>query len=138
MEEIRVAIELVDFLFRKFDNKIDFTGKIGIISPYREQMQKMRREFARYFGGMINKSIDFNTIDGFQGQEKEIILISCVRADDTKSSVGFLKAVSYTHLDVYKRQTINSLPFLIFFKISLPSDNVIPCAPVTGFFVMTS
>ncbi|AJV71080.1 Sen1p [Saccharomyces cerevisiae YJM1574] len=91
MEEIRVAIELVDYLFRKFDNKIDFTGKIGIISPYREQMQKMRKEFARYFGGMINKSIDFNTIDGFQGQEKEIILISCVRADDTKSSVGFLK-----------------------------------------------
>lgn len=91
MEEVRVAIELIDFLFRNFDNKIDFTGKIGIISPYREQMQRMRREFARYFGGMINKSIDFNTIDGFQGQEKEIILISCVRADDTKSSVGFLK-----------------------------------------------
>ncbi|CCD27140.1 DNA/RNA helicase SEN1 NDAI_0J02480 [Naumovozyma dairenensis CBS 421] len=91
LEEIQVAIELVDKLFNEFDAKIDFTGKIGVISPYREQMQRMRREFTRYFGGSISKSIDFNTIDGFQGQEKEIILISCVRADDTKTSVGFLK-----------------------------------------------
>lgn len=51
----------------------------------------MRREFNSYFGATIQHEVDFNTIDGFQGQEKEIIIISCVRADDTKSSVGFLK-----------------------------------------------
>lgn len=90
-EEIKVALELIDSLFRKFDEKVDFAGKIGIISPYREQMVRMRREFVKYFGGSISKFIDFNTIDGFQGQEKEIIIISCVRADETKSSVGFLK-----------------------------------------------
>lgn len=90
-EEVRVAIELIDFLFKKYDSKVDFVGKIGIISPYKEQMQKMRSEFIRYFGGVINKYIDFNTIDGFQGQEKEIIIISCVRADENTSSVGFLK-----------------------------------------------
>lgn len=90
-EECRVAIELVDCLFRNFERKTDFTGKIGVISPYREQMQKMKREFRNYFGNGIFKSVDFNTIDGFQGQEKEIIIISCVRADDTKTGVGFLK-----------------------------------------------
>ncbi|CCC72166.1 hypothetical protein NCAS_0J01870 [Naumovozyma castellii] len=91
MEEIQVALELVDSLFQQFENRIDFTGKIGVISPYREQMQRMRKEFLRYFGGTIMQYVDFNTIDGFQGQEKEIIIISCVRADDTQSSVGFLK-----------------------------------------------
>ncbi|SMN21961.1 similar to Saccharomyces cerevisiae YLR430W SEN1 Presumed helicase required for RNA polymerase II transcription termination and processing of RNAs [Maudiozyma saulgeensis] len=90
-EEINVAVELINFLFTKFENDVDFTGKIGVISPYKEQMQRMRRQFTSYFGSFINKYIDFNTIDGFQGQEKEIIIISCVRADDTKSSVGFLK-----------------------------------------------
>lgn len=90
-EEVRVAIELIDFLFKKYENSVDFSGKIGIISPYREQMQKLRTDFVRHFGGIINKYIDFNTIDGFQGQEKEIIIISCVRADENNSSVGFLK-----------------------------------------------
>lgn len=69
-EEIEVAIEMVDKLFRLYDNKIDFSNKIGVISPYKEQIQRMRREFMRYFGGSITKFVDFNTIDGFQGQEK--------------------------------------------------------------------
>ncbi|KAL3238211.1 DNA/RNA helicase SEN1 [Nakaseomyces bracarensis] len=91
-EEIDVAIEMIDQLFRLYDAKIDFTGKIGVISPYKEQVQKMRREFVKYFGNSVMKCIDFNTIDGFQGQEKEIIIISCVRADDSHNSgVGFLK-----------------------------------------------
>ncbi|GMM56550.1 hypothetical protein DAKH74_031660 [Maudiozyma humilis] len=91
VEESRVAMELVKYLFDKYERQVDFTGKIGVISPYKEQMLKMRRDFTSYFGSFINKFIDFNTIDGFQGQEKEIIIISCVRADDTKTSVGFLK-----------------------------------------------
>lgn len=90
-EETRVAIELVEVLLSKFENKYDFSKKIGIISPYREQMQAMRAQFRRFFGDQIRSYIDFNTIDGFQGQEKEIIIISCVRADDTTTSVGFLK-----------------------------------------------
>ncbi|KAM3163951.1 Helicase SEN1 [Lachancea thermotolerans] len=90
-EECKVAIELVEYLLNSYEKSFDFSGKIGIISPYREQMQTMRREFRRYFGNTIAGYVDFNTIDGFQGQEKEIIIISCVRADDTKSGVGFLK-----------------------------------------------
>lgn len=91
IEEIRVAIELVENLLNKFERSVNFSNKIGIISPYKEQTLRMRREFGSYFGSTIMQYVDFNTIDGFQGQEKEIIIISCVRADDTKSSVGFLK-----------------------------------------------
>ena len=91
MDEVRVAMELVENLLNKFEKKISFAGKIGVISPYKEQASRMRREFASYFGATVMQEVDFNTIDGFQGQEKEVIIISCVRADDTKSSVGFLK-----------------------------------------------
>ncbi|AAS52799.2 AER115Wp [Eremothecium gossypii ATCC 10895] len=90
-DECQVSIEMIDKLLSQYEKKVDFSGKIGIISPYREQMQMMKRAFRSYFGGTIFKYIDFNTIDGFQGQEKEIIIISCVRADDSKGGVGFLK-----------------------------------------------
>ncbi|CEP61653.1 DNA/RNA helicase SEN1 LALA0_S03e07756g [Lachancea lanzarotensis] len=90
-EECRVAVELVENLLNQYENSYNFTGKIGIISPYREQMLMLKREFRRYFGNPVMNYVDFNTIDGFQGQEKEVIIISCVRADDTKSGVGFLK-----------------------------------------------
>lgn len=90
-DESKVAVELVDNLLKKYEATTDFIGKIGIISPYREQMQLIKKDFKQYFGSVIFKYVDFNTIDGFQGQEKEIVIISCVRADDTSTSVGFLK-----------------------------------------------
>ena len=42
------------------------------------------------FGDDVVNSIDFNTVDGFQGQEKEIIILSCVRAGPGLESIGFL------------------------------------------------
>ncbi len=35
----------------------------------------------------------FNTVDGFQGQEKDIIILSCVRSGPNLQSIGFLKDV---------------------------------------------
>lgn len=40
------------------------------------------------YGERILEHLDINTIDGFQGQEKDIIIVSCVRAN--KNSIGFL------------------------------------------------
>jgi len=55
---------------------------VGIISPYRAQVQ--------YLQSLLLKSkIDINTIDSFQGQERDIILLSLVRSN-TESNIGFL------------------------------------------------
>ena len=71
---------------RMMDERIDF----GIISPYRAQVQYLRRllrhdEELRPFRQMMT----VNTVDGFQGQERDVVLISLVRAND-KGQIGFL------------------------------------------------
>ena len=89
--ESRVALELVEQVMQLLPGG-QFAGKVGVISPYKEQIRNLREVFQRKFGASVFREIDFNTVDGFQGQEKEIIIISCVRASDT-GSVGFLSDV---------------------------------------------
>ena len=64
---------------------------VGIISPYRVQVQYLRRllkkkEWTKPFRHLIS----VNTVDGFQGQERDIILISLVRSND-EGQIGFLR-----------------------------------------------
>ena len=68
--------------------KNDTTIDIGIISPYKQQVMYMREDLANEeFGKHI--SIDINTIDSFQGQERDVIYISLVRSNE-KGEIGFL------------------------------------------------
>ena len=64
---------------------------VGIISPYRAQVQLLRKmikksEFFKPFRSLIT----VNTIDGFQGQERDIIVVSLVRSND-EGQIGFLR-----------------------------------------------
>lgn len=88
--EVEIALELVHKLLRDF-RRYNFKNKIGIITPYKEQNRLLQNSFIKEFGRSINNEISFNTIDGFQGQEKEIIIMSCVRADPLRTGIGFLK-----------------------------------------------
>lgn len=64
---------------------------IGIISPYRAQVQFMRQIIKKVpFFKPLRKLISINTVDGFQGQERDIILISMVRSND-EGHIGFLR-----------------------------------------------
>ena len=60
---------------------------------YRAQIVELRRLFEQRFGRELVGKIDFNTVDGFQGQEKDVIILSCVRAGPGLQSVGFLSGV---------------------------------------------
>lgn len=64
---------------------------VGIITPYREQLFYLRRYFTAKLGKEVANRITFRTIDGFQGQEKEIIFLSCVRGSGMTKTVGFLE-----------------------------------------------
>ena len=58
---------------------------IGIITPYAAQIKTIKKELEHE-----NLAIETKTVDGFQGREKEVIIISFVRAN-SKREIGFLK-----------------------------------------------
>lgn len=100
--EANIALELVKHLEKLTTQKnISLDGKIGVISPYKEQIYKLKNIFVRFFGKPILDVIDFNTIDGFQGQEKEIIIISLVRAN----GVGFLNDIRRMNVGLTRART---------------------------------
>lgn len=74
-EEIDFIMQLLSDLIKK--HKIN-ASDIGIISPYSEQVKHIKSQ---------TPFIDVNSIDGFQGKEKNIIIISLVRT----KGLGFLK-----------------------------------------------
>ena len=64
---------------------------VGIISPYRVQVQYLRRQLKKKeWAKPYRHLITVNTVDGFQGQERDIILISLVRSND-EGQIGFLR-----------------------------------------------
>ena len=90
--EAELTLEALKNYFTKIgrqriaDEHID----VGVISPYRAQVQLLRRmvrkaEFFKPYRGCIT----VNTVDGFQGQERDIIVISLVRSNDD-GQIGFL------------------------------------------------
>ena len=91
--EADLTISLLQIYFQRIgkqrilDDRID----VGIISPYRAQVQYLKRLIKkRTFFKPFRHLISVNTVDGFQGQERDVILISLVRAND-KGQIGFLR-----------------------------------------------
>ena len=62
---------------------------IVILSPYKGQINYMEREI-RADDKLVNLTIKVKTIDGFQGQESDIVIVSLVRSNG-KNDIGFLK-----------------------------------------------
>ena len=72
---------------RLLDERID----VGIISPYRAQVQYLRRLLMKKeFFKPFRRQISINTVDGFQGQERDVIILSLVRSND-EGQIGFLR-----------------------------------------------
>ena len=72
---------------RLIEERVDF----GIISPYKAQVQYLRSLLKKdAFLRPIRKCITINTVDAFQGQERDVILVSLVRANET-GEIGFLR-----------------------------------------------
>lgn len=73
-------------LERIVNDNVDF----GIISPYRAQVRLIRRllKMQRFYR-RIRQQVSVHTVDGFQGQERDVIIISMVR-DNDEGQIGFL------------------------------------------------
>lgn len=87
--ECDVALDLYNRLMDEFP-QLTPVVRIGVVSMYKAQINELKKRFGEKFGVQIFKKVDFNTVDGFQGQEKDVIILSCVRSGPGVQAVGFL------------------------------------------------
>ncbi|KAG0470401.1 hypothetical protein HPP92_017101 [Vanilla planifolia] len=77
--EVEAAISIMRFLRKRYVS--EFTSKkIGIITPYKSQLHLLRSRFSSVFGPGTMSDMEFNTVDGFQGREVDILVLSTVRS----------------------------------------------------------
>ncbi|MCO5593983.1 hypothetical protein L7F22_048002 [Adiantum nelumboides] len=80
-------------LFEYLQNFIKTAGinkvSVGVITPYKLQLKCLQQEFGSLLSPDVDsKSVYINTVDAFQGQERDVIIMSCVRA--SSHGVGFV------------------------------------------------
>lgn len=85
-EEYQILREHLYQLIEQFNE--DGPPQVALISPYREQVELMEKSVAED-PVLSEAAITVNTIDGFQGQESDVVYISLVRSN-RKSEIGFL------------------------------------------------
>jgi ATP-dependent RNA/DNA helicase IGHMBP2 len=78
----------------------DWKYTLGIITPYSAQVEQLKKlAEASEIITSIAHFITINTVDAFQGQERDIIAISFVRSNE-KSEVGFLADIRRTNVAI--------------------------------------
>lgn len=85
-EEFKLLVEHLLQLLTAHEGKE--LPSIALISPYKEQVLHMQNSVADD-AVLKDKPLDINTIDGFQGQERDVVYISLVRSNP-KCEIGFL------------------------------------------------
>ncbi|KAJ1800818.1 DEAD-box type RNA helicase, partial [Coemansia sp. RSA 2399] len=70
MAEVTAAVQLVYNLCTDHPD-LPWKQRIGVITPYKQQLRELVKAFEGHFGDTITEAIEFNTVDGFQGQEKD-------------------------------------------------------------------
>lgn len=103
MAEIEVALKLFERLITDC-KAYDFSGKVGIITPYKSQLRELRSRFAQKYGDSVLTIVEFNTTDAFQGRESEVIIFSCVRASFS-GGIGFLSDIRRMNVGITRAKS---------------------------------
>lgn len=89
-EEARLLIRHLGNVLQQYDQRPDESLRIGIIAPYKQQTEKLQALLheQNWFAGSRHH-FSIRTVDGFQGQERDIMCISMTRSND-RNEIGFL------------------------------------------------
>ncbi|KAL1829332.1 hypothetical protein ACET3Z_007744 [Daucus carota] len=83
--EADAAVVLLSFFKQRYPS--EFLGvRIGIVTPYKSQLSLLRSRLSNRFGSSVTAVMEFNTVDGFQGREVDILILSTVRASKSCSA----------------------------------------------------
>ena len=88
--EAQFCVEIFKILNTLYPDR-DWLNDFGVISPYAQQVKLIKKKFTDQIFEGERCVIDVNTVDGFQGSEKEVIVFSVVRASLELSSIGFVR-----------------------------------------------
>lgn len=91
--EAQLTVDTLKAYFERIGTRriLDERLDVGLISPYKGQVRLLRQLIRRdSWWKPFRRLISINTVDGFQGQERDIILISMVRSN-SEGQVGFLR-----------------------------------------------
>ncbi|KFQ09528.1 putative helicase senataxin, partial [Haliaeetus albicilla] len=95
-QEVKLVVELIRTIKEK--RKDLGLRRIGIITPYSAQKKKIQEQLDRVFKN--NSPGEVDTVDAFQGREKDCIIVTCVRANSTKGSIGFLASLQRLNVTI--------------------------------------
>ena len=82
--------EFIGKIFAHYKSLHGTNLNIGIITPYKKQVRIIKEYMQKFYPDKWKKDVEINTIDGFQGREKDLIIFSAVRSGN---SIGFLSDV---------------------------------------------
>ncbi|XP_052523433.1 probable helicase senataxin isoform X1 [Tympanuchus pallidicinctus] len=95
-QEVKLVLEIIKTIKEK--RKDLGLRRIGIITPYSAQKKKIQEELDRVFKN--NSPGEVDTVDAFQGREKDCIIVTCVRAHSSKGSIGFLASLQRLNVTI--------------------------------------
>ncbi|OVA03119.1 putative helicase MAGATAMA 3 [Macleaya cordata] len=88
IHEAQFVLRLYEHLHKTIKSLGASKVTVGIITPYKLQLKCLQREFEEVLNSEEGKDLYINTVDAFQGQERDVIIMSCVRASN--HGVGFV------------------------------------------------
>nr|XP_024386396.1 uncharacterized protein LOC112287553 isoform X3 [Physcomitrium patens]XP_024386398.1 uncharacterized protein LOC112287553 isoform X3 [Physcomitrium patens] len=86
--EADAALNIYRFLLQRYPKETN-SRSFSVITPYKQQLNVIQQRFIRSLGSAKALNIEFNTVDGYQGREVDILIFSTVRASD-KPGIGFV------------------------------------------------
>ncbi|MFT6873387.1 MAG: ATP-dependent RNA/DNA helicase IGHMBP2, partial [Roseivirga sp.] len=83
--------EEADLLVKHLSNNLSLDKSVGIIAPYKAQIELLRDLVMKNPAfDAVRENIVVNTVDAFQGQERDVIYIGLTRSNE-QNEIGFLK-----------------------------------------------
>lgn len=89
-KEAEMVLQMYRELRHRHAALVGAKPSVAVISPYKAQVTLLRRLFKAALGDEAAKMVDINTIDGFQGREKDIAFFSTVRSQRGTRGIGFV------------------------------------------------
>ncbi|KAJ6903318.1 hypothetical protein NC651_020731 [Populus alba x Populus x berolinensis] len=86
MVEVAIVLKLLQSLYKAWSGK---KVRVGVISPYTAQVGAIQEKLGEKYENIDGFSVKVSSIDGFQGGEEDIVIISTVRSH-TGGRIGFM------------------------------------------------